>query len=194
MMSVVKFTAAPEGVNIEGTVEGKESEVVTNKQVLEIFMGGLETPESIGTGHTVFEWGATNNAMQDITNGAYYIKIEQKDEYGHSNVLIKEIQVIKIEEYVEVNIYNSGGELVRVIKENRSSSTDRVSLKIDDMLIIDKNGSDLSLVYGEGVGEYIRWDGLNNQGKAVSSGTYEIQVIVKNVQGQTIGQAKRLLY
>ncbi|HPI04231.1 MAG TPA: hypothetical protein PKZ78_10375, partial [Candidatus Goldiibacteriota bacterium] len=193
MMSLVRFTAAPEESNVQGTVEGKESEVVTNKQVLEIFMAGLETPDSIGTGHTVFEWGATNNAIQDISNGSYYIKIEQKDEYGHSNVLIKEIQVIKIEEYVEVNIYNSGGELVRVIKENRASSTDRVSLKIDDMLVIDKNGSDLSLVYGDGVGEYIRWDGLNNQGKAVSSGTYEIQVIVKNVQGQTIEASKTVI-
>ena len=67
----------------------------------------------MGLGYSDFYWYVDNDASQMLNSGLYYMKFEQKDEYGHSNIMIEEIHVIRVEEYVELNIFNSGGELVR---------------------------------------------------------------------------------
>ena len=51
----------------------------------------------------------------------------------------------------------------------------------------------ISIPYGTGVNDLIKWDGLNNLGKAVSSGTYEIQVVVKTSDNKYIEATKTVV-
>ena len=166
---------------------------VATSQMMRLFFGGIETPDTVGMGYTDFYWYVDNDASQMLNSGMYYMKLEQKDEYGHTNIIVEEIHVIRVEEYVELNIFNSGGELVRKIREYRTPSSQRVSLAIKDILVIEKDGSLISIPYGTGVNDLVKWDGLNNQGKAVSSGTYEIQVVVKTSDNKYIEATKTVV-
>ena len=84
------------------------------------------------------------------------------------------------EEYVRINIYNTAGELVRRIEE-RKATAGRISLGIEDVMIIGKDNPGVIINYSDGAS--IMWDGKNNEGKMVSSGVYEIQVEVKTGDG-----------
>lgn len=166
---------------------------VATSQMMRLYFPGTETPDTVGLGYSDFYWYVDNDASQMLNSGLYYMKFEQKDEYGHSNIMIEEIHVIRVEEYVELNIFNSGGELVRKVREYRTPSSQRVSLAIKDILVIEKDGSMISIPYGTGVNDLIKWDGLNNLGKAVSSGTYEIQVVVKTADNKYIEATKTVV-
>jgi len=171
----------------------QETKNVATSQKMLLYFAGIETPGTVGLGYSDFYWYVDNDASQMLNSGMYYMKFEQKDEYGHTNIIVEEIHVIRVEEYVELNIFNSGGELVRKVREYRTPSSQRVSLAIKDILVIEKDGSMISIPYGTGVNDLIKWDGLNNLGKAVSSGTYEIQVVVKTSDNKYIEATKTVV-
>ncbi len=163
---------------------GNEVNLIKAGDKLEIILPGIETPKSLGQGQTSFYWDGTNDSGQNVKNGTYYIKIEEKDGYGHTNVLIKDISVINIEEYVELNIFNSAGEKVKTIKENKYFTPEKVNLKVQDMIILEKENNNIVINYGEEIGAYVIWNGQDSSGKMVSNGTYEIQVVVRTSDGK----------
>jgi len=142
---------------------------------------------------TTFIWDSKNDNGQFVNNGVYYIKIEEKDEFGHTNVKITSISVMNIEQYVEIRIFNSAGELVRTIKENKNYIPDKIMLSVDDVLAIDKERTAIQLTYGSNPSDTIIWDGKNDLGNLVSGGTYEIQVIAKSANGMSVAASKTVL-
>jgi len=169
-------------------VNGKDAEVYDpfdmdasgNINPLEFIMPGLMTPDQLGGIEIKFAWDGSNDNGQALTNGLYYIKISVKDEYGHLETTNREVQLIRSEEYVRINIFNTAGELVRRIEE-RKATAGRISLGIEDVMIIGKDNPGVLINYADGAS--IMWDGKNNEGKMVSSGVYEIQVEVKTGDG-----------
>ncbi len=157
------------------------------EESLKIKIPGLETPDQRDKGFIEFEWDGNNNNGQNIGNGVYYIKFTTQDGYGHSEVLIKDVMLVKSEQYIRLNIYNSAGELVRRI-ENYYLPLGSVKLNIDDVLYVGKNSDSIDINYADG--QKIEWDGLNSHGVIVSTGIYEIQIEVKTEQGYKVIASK----
>ena len=149
---------------------------------LAIYMPGLVTPDNMGQPGTYFYWNGTTDASQPVASGNYYIKITQRDTFDHVTVYIRSFAVLRAEEYVELSIYNSAGELVRTVRKN-AMPPDRVDLTTNDVLVVEKTGNDIVINYGPNLQDYLSWDGKNNHGAAVTSGTYELQVTTKTMSG-----------
>jgi flagellar hook assembly protein FlgD len=185
---LVKTVAEKRASDIIGEIklvkDGNEVNYVNAGAMVEIQIPGVETPDNIGEGMSIFYWDGTNDGGQNVDNGVYYIKVEERDGYGHTNVVIKDISVINVEEYVEVNIYNSAGEKVKTIKENKYFMPEKINLKINDMIILEKTGGEVVVRYGEEPDAYMIWDGRNSKGEIVSNGTYEIQVVTRTSEGK----------
>jgi hypothetical protein len=185
---LVKTVAEKRASDVVGEIklikDGNEVNYVNAGAMVEIQIPGVETPDNIGNGMSVFYWYGTNDGGQNVDNGVYYIKVEERDGYGHTNVVIKDISVINVEEYVEVNIFNSAGEKVKTIKENKYFMPEKINLKINDMIILEKTGGEVVVRYGEEPDAYMIWDGKNSKGEIVSNGTYEIQVVTRTSEGK----------
>ena len=171
--------------------------LMTTQYPLSIYLPGIETPNNAGSGGTDFIWNAVNNANQTTGNGVYYIKFEELDMYGHTNVLIKEITVMVVQEYVEVCIFNSAGEKIKSIRDYKDVTNTKISLKVgindNGQVYVAKGNNNINITYGTNLNEYVIWDGLNDQGIAVTPGSYEVQVSVVSTQGRTVVAAKSIV-
>lgn len=146
-----------------------------------------------GVSYASFQWDGTNSAGQDVANGVYYIQETATDPYGHTTSITKTITAINTALYVQVNIYNSAGELVDTIK----SAYDGVSWL---MLNIENNSSNgNAYLVGNGnatmtiqytASNSMTWYGKNAQGDYVASGVYEIQLVAMTAQGLDVVASK----
>jgi flagellar hook assembly protein FlgD len=136
-----------------------------------------------------FAWDGTNDNGQDIKQGAYYIKVIVTDEYGHINTTIREVQLIRSDEYVRVNIYNAAGELVRRLEQASVPGT-QVSLEVEDVFHISGGSNATTIKLGDAGA--MQWDGKNSLGSLVSSGIYEISVEVKERNGYVVHSTKTI--
>jgi len=159
---------------------------------LQFSLPGLRGPgQENGTGMT-FTWNGTTNANQVVAPGNYYIKVSTTDTYGHVDTKIEDLQILYIQEYVDVNIFNSAGELVRRLQAPYNG-TSVVSLGVDDVLQVGKDMSNIIIGYAPGNSNSMQWDGKNREGETVSSGTYEIQVVIQTSQGTRIMASKTVV-
>lgn len=168
---------------------------ISNTTPYEIYLPGVETPNTQGSGvGASFMWAANNAQSQDIEQGSYYIKIEQTDTYGHVTAYIKEVTVVRVEKSITLNIYNSAGELVRTIKkDNAGTLNNKVELGSPETIIIDQFGSPVNIKYGANLLEYVTWDGRDSEGKVVQNGTYELQLVMKMEDGLTVESAQTVI-
>jgi len=192
-----------EVMRASGPVKSVEYYTVVNGEIIQnppsfaagdpyaIHLPGIETPDSAGLGGTSIMWDAKNSQGQEVRQGVYYIKVESKDQYGHVSAFINEVTVFRVEEYVELNIFNSAGEIVRSIRQYKSPVSEKLSLKVSELLIINKDGSSIAIEYNQG--EHIMWDGKNSRGRTVTSGTYEIQIVAHTSQGSRIEASKTVI-
>ena len=157
---------------------------------LELLFSGIQTTDQYGGGpdqSSSFLWDGYSDSGQEVSPGLYYIKVSTTDTFGHVTTHIQTIQVLKMEEYARINIYNSAGELVRRLEVDNVAST-AINLAVDDVIQVGKNAPPISLQYAAGAS--IPWDGLNSDGRTVDSGIYEIQVELKTDQGFKIMASK----
>ncbi len=168
-----------------------DNTVIGYDKDLGIFVPGVETYATKGSGGTLFNWDITNNQSQYVKPGKYFIKIEESDGFGHINVIIKEITVIRVDEYIELKIYNTAGEVVRVIRAEGKPMPAVADLgSMGEVLFIKSDGTPANIKYGSNSGEYIEWDGKNSEGKAVAPGNYEIKLTVKPATGSETSSVK----
>ena len=172
-------------------------DTMTSADPLNIYLPGVQTPENPVGGGTLFTWGSITDANQLTGTGVYYIKFEQLDMYGHTDVLIKEVTMMAIQEYVEISIFNGAGELVRTMRQNKDLSSTNISLKVGNnntgMVVIEKGNNAINITYGTNLTDYMTWDGLNDQGLAVTSGNYEVQVNLVTPQGRQTVASKSII-
>ena len=153
---------------------------------LEFTFPGIKSPGQPTGSSVTFAWDGYNDNGQEINQGIYYIKMSMTDTYGHVQTRIENIQLMRNEEYVRINIYNSAGELVRRIEEEISSNT-IVNMVVDDVLVVGKGV--IPIQYTD-FGDFLPWDGKNAEGELVSNGIYEIQVEVKTATGYSVVASK----
>ncbi|MCX8094160.1 MAG: hypothetical protein N3E50_08350 [Candidatus Goldbacteria bacterium] len=140
-------------------------------------------------GYVDFEWNGKNQNGQSIEAGIYYVKVTTKDPYGSMNAVIKGVQLIRIEEYIRISIYNSAGEYVYRTEIPRTN-IDTINLKVEDTYCIGNNNGKLDIYYADG--KMIQWDGRNSLGKLVSTGSYEVSVELRTNEGFTIVSSKKV--
>ncbi len=187
-------TRASDSIKNAILLEGEnEANMISNDKLLKIKLPGIETPDTINNGESIFIWDTKNDNGQYVSNGNYYIKISEQDSYGHTDVLIKNIFVLNTEDFVVIKIFNSAGEIVKTITHFTNVLPDRLNLSFDDIIPVEKNGNKILLSYGDDVSSSVIWDGLSDQGILVSSGIYEIQVISKLSNGESKTASKTIL-
>jgi flagellar hook assembly protein FlgD len=194
---IANTTTSQEAQQVQLLLNGSQTNVVSpgSGTPLTIQIPNIETPDQQKTSGVSFTWDGTNSAGQDVANGAYYIKETTTDPYGHTDIITKPITVINDSQYVQVNIYNSAGELVQTI-QGAYNGSDQVSLNISN-----SSGAD-NYVFGVGkgapaiiigyttTGANVTWNGQNSQGDYVASGVYEVQLVVKSSTGLSVVASK----
>jgi len=154
---------------------------------LTIRLPGVFIPGQEGALYSDFEWDGLNQSGQGIKPGLYYVKVTIKDTYGSASTVIKEVTVLRVEEYVRLNIYNSAGELVNRIEVPKADST-VLNLSVADVIFLGKEGYSIPIGYAPG--KVLYWDGKNMAGRIVGSGVYEIELDIKTADGYRIIAAK----
>jgi flagellar hook assembly protein FlgD len=151
---------------------------------------GIWTGGTINVPYVDFAWDGTNANGQNASQGVYYIKVLVTDEYGHTDTIIKEVQLLRTEEYVRVSIYNSAGELVRRMQQDTVPGT-QISLEVDDVFHVNSDTSNSTTIKLGGAGT-MQWDGKNSLGSIVDSGIYEVSVELKDKSGFTVYSTKTI--
>jgi hypothetical protein len=147
---------------------------------MSVIQGGF-LPDSGGKGLLSLEgpgltlaWDGKNAQGQIVSSGVYYVSVEVKDAFGKLETWTSPLSVIRTETFATVQVFNSAGELVWSQKQPLTS-TAQLLLSSRELLPTTA-GSGLKIQYGAGASDFIYWNGLNNAGLAVTSGTYIIEV------------------
>lgn len=165
--------------------------VINTADGLDISMPGVDTPSSIGAGGKVFHWDAKNDQGQYVRNGKYFIKIEMKDYYGHTNVITKEIVTVTEDRFLEMRIYNRAGELVKVVRDDNPAT---LSVSVDlvpDVIAFTAANPDAYLYYAPGLS--FAWDGTTDRGNLIANGTYELQFVLNRGGGEMYEASKTII-
>jgi hypothetical protein len=170
------------------------------------FIGGsagvtIQFPGLFATGSNTVAWTGMNDSAMLVQGGVYTIKAEITDQWGQTTSLVKSVEVIPGGIQQSLRIYNSAGELVRVVpistpvtgatRLDLAVGTDSYALEIDPATGKAKQPLQVDVI-GNGGASPQTWDGLNDAGVPVASGTYSIQ-LVSNEGGQsTVVMARSL--
>lgn len=145
--------------------------------LFEIVIPGVQSPGSGGAVSLNFAWNAANEQGQYVGNGNYYIVVEEHDPYGHIKTITKQLFVGMGEEYVELSIYNTAGELVaRVTDYDLEWSGSPITMEAPQPYKIEAGGGLIPVSFSENTSDVIYWDGRSAQGKALASGIYEMKI------------------
>jgi flagellar hook assembly protein FlgD len=178
---------------VELSISGQpgSASVILGQSTLRIFLPGVDTSGQQGLGGSWFTWNGDNAQGQDVSSGQYYVTIAQIDAYGHEVSITKEITVIDNRSYVELNIFNAAGELVRTIREYGVEYNGSLQVDVPDVITIDPaGGNSVAVKYSGNSTDALNWDGKNASGQIVSNGIYEIQIVVKNDTVGTVSASK----
>jgi hypothetical protein len=130
-----------------------------------------------------FLWTGANDNGQTVSSGLYWVKLAYKDSYGNTTVYAHEVVVLTLANQVRLRIFNSAGELVKTLLSTVYTTTNAQPTRLDPssttFAIGGDNGSTTpnKVSFDVGLGyPPIDWDGTNNQGQRVDSGTYTVQL------------------
>jgi flagellar hook assembly protein FlgD len=150
-----------------------------NNQV-EIYYG--ENP--IGT------WDGTNRDGKPVSNGNYYIKVDNIDTYGAVKSTTQGVVVSRAIARLEVNIFNEAGEVVRHLYGYMDDPGLPIGLSIELSSPVIQPGYETSgstpnrvaVMLSNGV--TIMWEGKSDTGIFVQNGQYYIEVHTVDGQGR----------
>jgi hypothetical protein len=178
------------------TINGKETtDMIMGEGAFDILIPGVEIPETQGQGSTMFSWEGKNDQGQFVETGPYFLKVEQADAYGHVTTITKDINIMDGREYVELNVFNGAGELIRTQRQYGAGySGFTLSIDVPDLISIKPGGSsNVTIKYTNNAADVLTWDGRTSAGMLVSNGIYEIQIIVKDDIRGTASTAKSVM-
>jgi len=138
-------------------------------------------------GQVIGTWDGTDNSGSEVTNGKYYIKIDNIDTDGVATSVTQVAMVARHLAHVTVNIYNDVGEVVRHLD---NVLADAVNLPTDVSLssgLISPSyqggGANSTLTITLSNGTTVVWDGRNDSGQIVQNGQYFLEMQSTDGQG-----------
>jgi flagellar hook assembly protein FlgD len=171
------------------TPDGVTSVFDPQENPLTVRIGDQDVPGTTLTTYVDFIWDGDNLNGQGVMPGSYFVKVTVNDTFNTQTTIIKEVQLLKVEEYVKVSIYNSAGEIVKTV-ELPKTGDDIIDLNVDDVFYIGDNNSQTTIKFGNNGS--LDWDGKNSLGNLVESGTYEIYVEVRSKEGYVVAASKTI--
>jgi len=138
-------------------------------------------------------WDGSDNSGNPVTNGTYEIKVDSVSPLGVVTSVDQQAIVDRHIATITANVYNSSGELVRTLYYTTGQGTNaqmtNVSLSANVMHLGSTSNSGTPLlqifVNTSGTPVTLSWDGTNNTGTDVTSGTYSVQLHWDDGNGQT---------
>jgi flagellar hook assembly protein FlgD len=128
-------------------------------------------------------WDGTNQSGDPVSNGVYYVKVDNIDANGVDTSVSETVTVSRSIAKIQVNIYNEAGEVVKHLyayaddpgNMNLGNVTFSTNVIKPTVGTPTPNGTgDLTLTFPNGV--TVTWDGTNDSGQLVTDGTYEVEV------------------
>lgn len=134
-------------------------------------------------GTQIATWDGTNGNGNPVSNGDYYVKIDNVDPYGVVTTVSKIVTVSRAIAKVEVDIFNEAGEIVRHLYgyEDDPANISTMDVKFSTNLLQPTNGTPVpggtNVVYiTSSTGLNLAWDGRSDSGAIVTNGHYDIEV------------------
>ena len=128
-------------------------------------------------------WDGTNQAGDPVSNGVYYVKVDNIDANGQDTSVSETVTVSRTIAKVQVNIYNESGE---VIKHLFAYADDPGNMNLGNVVFSGNviqptlgtptpNGTgQLTLTFPNGT--TVTWDGTNDNGQIVTNGVYQVEI------------------
>ncbi|MBP7791709.1 MAG: hypothetical protein KA120_01460 [Candidatus Goldbacteria bacterium] len=181
--------------NVSLLLDGQDAKVISDEYgSLEIFLQGVQTPDNQVDRGSSFTWDVRNNQSQYVDSGVYYIKVEQKDSYGHVISVIRDITVFDARQYVEFKVFNSAGEIVRSMRTYKVIDREITFKDVPDVLrIFPDQQNVVPIQYTSNSQDYVEWDYKNENGTIVSTGIYELQVTVHSNKADPVVASKTVV-
>ena len=137
-------------------------------------------------GHLIGQWDGNNSTGDPVSNGTYYVKLDNSDSSGVVSSITQEVTVSRTLSRVTVNVYNEAGEVVRHLYATVAAATsqDLVNAQVsgDSIELGAASGTSLpsvvTLSLADGV--TLRWDGRSDNGNWVSDGQYFVEIHAVN--------------
>lgn len=128
-------------------------------------------------------WNGKNSNGQFVSGGTYTILMTSIDPFGKETRYTAALTVIREPVGVEVDIYNSAGELVKQFDTASDSASAGTELVLSSKALVAGKGSVL-IQYGQG--DQLSWNGTNDEGDEVQSGTYLVKLVLQEAGGPRV--------
>ena len=131
-------------------------------------------------------WNGTTTGGSEVTNGKYYIKVDNIDPSGVVNTQTQAVLVARHLATVTVNIYNGAGEVVKHLTETMADALPMntgFSLSTSTFAPGYQGGSNSNLQIGLSGGITVTWDGRGDNGEFLTNGQYSVEVTTVDGQG-----------
>ncbi len=134
----------------------------------------------VWNGQQIATWDGTNNVGDPVTNGKYYIKVDNTDSFGSVVSVSQEVMVSRSIAKVTVNIYNEAGEIVRHLysyADDPSNTTlGDIQLSANVIRPSQASTSNGTVAITSASGITLLWDGRSDAGSIVTNGHYQVEV------------------
>lgn len=145
-------------------------------------------------GTQIATWDGTNNNGDPVTNGAYYLKVDNIDPFGVDTSVSQMVTVSRSLAKVQVYIYNEAGEIVRTLltyvddPSNVSFSNVTLSASVISPTLsgTPTSGTNNLVHITTDSGMNLVWDGKNNDGTIVANGHYELEIHWQDGNGNDV--------
>ena len=148
-------------------------------------------------GIVIGTWDGTNDSGNEVSNGKYYIKIDNVDPMGVVQTQTLVTMVARHLAQVTVNIYNEAGEVVRHLYSSIAdyqSLSSGVTLSTNTLSPSYSGGPNSTMNITLSDGTVLTWNGKNDNGSVVTNGQYFIEIESNNGTGGTATVTKQIRY
>jgi len=158
----------------------REFDVADNPDIL-----SLNDPvHVVFKGKKIATWDGTNANGDPVSNGKYYLKVDNVDAFGVVNSVSNLVMVSRSIARIQVNIFNSAGEIIRHLYSvaDDPGNLSLVDVQVSSSVIrptqdgVPVAGANNVVQITSLSGVNMSWDGKSDTGSIVTNGHYEIEV------------------
>jgi flagellar hook assembly protein FlgD len=131
-------------------------------------------------GTQIASWDGTNQVGDPVTNGKYYVKVDNVDSLGVVTSVSQLVMVSRSIARITVNIYNEAGEVVRHLfsyaddPNNNPLSDVQLSTSVIRPSLTGAPNGTVAITSSNGM--TLIWDGKSDSGSIVTNGHYQVEV------------------